>query len=75
MGAVIAWVFARALGSFAELDVFFGVAPEVALEADAEAARVAATDAAFAAVAYITAGLSLLSGVIAWFIQERKIWK
>ena len=75
MGAVIAWVFTRALGSFAELDVFFGVAPEVALEADAEAARVAATDAAFAAVAYITAGLSLLSGVIAWFTQERKIWK
>ncbi len=75
MGAVIAWVFTRALGGFAELDVFFGVAPEVPLEADAEAARVAASDAAFAAVAYITAGLSLLSGVIAWFTQERKIWK
>jgi EmrB/QacA subfamily drug resistance transporter len=75
MGGVIAWVFARALGSFAELDVFFGVKPDVPLEGEAEAARVAATDAAFAAVAYITAGLSLISGIIAWFTLERKIWK
>jgi EmrB/QacA subfamily drug resistance transporter len=75
MGAVIASVFARSLGTFAELDVFFGVAPEVPLKGEAEAARVAATDAAFAAVAYITAGLSLLSGIIAWFTLERKLWK
>jgi hypothetical protein len=75
MGAVISWVFGRALGGFAELDVFFGVAPEVPLEGAAEAARIAATDAAFAAVAYITAGLSLLSGIIAWFTQDRKLWK
>jgi EmrB/QacA subfamily drug resistance transporter len=75
MGGVIALVFGRALGSFAELDVFFGVAPEAALEPAAETARVAATDAAFAAVAYICAGLSLLSGVIAWFTQERRLGK
>jgi EmrB/QacA subfamily drug resistance transporter len=75
MGAVIASVFTHALGGFAELEVFFGVAPETPLDTEAEAARVAATDAAFAAVAYITAGLSALSGVIAWFTQERKIWK
>jgi hypothetical protein len=74
MGAVIAVVFTRALGGFAELDVFFGVAPDAPLDPEAEAARIAATDAAFAAVAYVTAGLSLLSGVIAWFTQERKIW-
>jgi MFS family permease len=75
MGAVIAVVFTRGLGGFAELDVFFGVVPEMPLAGTAEAARIAATDAAFAAVAYVTAGLSLLSGVIAWFTQERKIWR
>jgi EmrB/QacA subfamily drug resistance transporter len=75
MGAVIAFVFDRTLGSFAELDIFFGVAPDAALDGDAEAVRIAATDAAFAAVAYICAGLSLLSGVIAWFTQEKKLGK
>ena len=33
---------------------------------------VAATDAAFAAIAYVTAALSLLSGIIAWTTLERK---
>ena len=73
MGALIAIVFERTLGSFAELEIFFGVAPETALAADSEAARIAATDAAFAAVAYVTAGLSLLAAVIAWLTQERRI--
>ena len=36
--------------------MFFGVAPDAPLDADAEAARVAATDAAFAAVAYVMRG-------------------
>lgn len=72
MGAIIAVVFGRALGPFAEQAIFFGAAPGQTLPAEAEAARVAATDAAFAAVAYITAALSLLSGVIAWFTQVRK---
>jgi predicted MFS family arabinose efflux permease len=73
MGAVIAIVFDRALGTFAELDIFFGVAPVALLDGDAEAVRVAATDAAFATVAYICAGLSLFSGVTAWFTQESKL--
>ena len=34
---------------------------------------VAATDAAFAAIAYVTSALSLLSGVIAWFTLPRKL--
>lgn len=75
MGALAALVFGRALGSFAELDVFFGAVPEAALAADAEAARIAATDAGFAAVAYVCAALSLLSAGIAWFTQERRIGK
>jgi MFS family permease len=73
MGAVIAVVFDRTLGGFAELEVFFGVAPAPSLAPEEEAARVAATDAAFAAVCYITAGLSLLAGIVAWFTQEKRI--
>jgi predicted MFS family arabinose efflux permease len=73
MGALIRVVFDGALGEFAELQVFFGVKPDTALPADAEAARIAATDAAFAAVAYVCAGLSLLSALIAWFTQERRL--
>jgi predicted MFS family arabinose efflux permease len=73
MGALIAIVFERALGGFAEQSIFFGVASDSPLPADAEAARVAATDAAFAVVGYVTAALSLLSGVIAWFTLEKRI--
>jgi EmrB/QacA subfamily drug resistance transporter len=75
MGALIAVVFSRSLGSFAEQAIFFGEKPETPLAADAESARIVATDAAFAAVAYTTAALSLLSGVIAWFTQERRLGK
>jgi EmrB/QacA subfamily drug resistance transporter len=73
MGAVVAMIFGRSLGGFAELEVFFGVAPSSPLAHEAEAARVLATDAAFAAVCYVTAGLALLSGIIAWFTQERRL--
>lgn len=73
MGAVIAIVFDRALGSLAELDVYFGVAPASPLSGAEEAARIAATDAAFAAVCYVTAALSLFSGIIAWFTQEKRL--
>ena len=38
-------------------------------------AAVAATDAGFAAIAYVTAALSLLSGIIAWFTLEKRIGK
>jgi len=73
MGGVVAVVFETRLGGFAELPVFFGVVPGEPLPPDVEAARLLATNAAFAAVCYVTAGLSLLSGVIAWFTLERRL--
>lgn len=73
MGALIRVVFDGALGPFAELQIFFGEKPPSPLPADAEAARIAATDAAFAAIAYVCAGLSLLSAIIAWLTQERRL--
>ena len=71
LGLVVASVFEGALGSAAELPIFFGMAAQ-GLSASEEAARVAATDAAFASVAYITAVLSLVSAGIAWWTLERK---
>ena len=71
LGAVIAPVFDAALGSAAELPIFFGMAAE-GLSGEEEALRLAATDAAFATVAYITAALSLVSAVVAWLTLERK---
>ena len=73
MGGVVAVVFEQALGPAAELAIFFGVRPAQPPPPDIEAARLAATNAAFAAVCYATAVLSLLSAVIAWFTQERKL--
>ncbi len=75
MGGVAAFVFERSLGGFAELPVFFGMQPDTALAADAEAARQGANNAAFAAIAYCNAALALLSAVIAWFTQENKLRK
>lgn len=75
MGGVAAFVFERALGGFAELPVFFGMQPDAPLAADAEAARQAANNAAFAAIAYSNAALALLSAAIAWFTQENKLGK
>jgi len=46
--------------------------PAGELAPELEATRVAASDAAFAAIAYSNAALALLSAVIAWFTQERK---
>jgi len=71
LGLVVASVFERALGSAAELPIFFGL-PASGLTETEETMRLAATDAAFAAIAYVTAGLSLLSAVIAWLTLERK---
>jgi hypothetical protein len=34
--------------------------------------RIAASNAAFAAIAYTNAALALVSAAIAWFTQERK---
>lgn len=71
LGVVVASVFERALGSSAELPIFFGL-PAGGLSAEQEALRLGATDAAFAAVAYVTAALSVVSAVIAWLTLERK---
>ena len=70
LGAVIAPVFEQSLGAMAELPIFFGLATE-GLSASEEAARLYATDAAFSAVAYITAALSLVSALIAWVTLGR----
>jgi EmrB/QacA subfamily drug resistance transporter len=71
LGVIVASVFERALGSAAELPIFFGL-PSQGLSPDEEALRQGATDAAFAVVAYITAGLSLVSAAIAWWTLERR---
>lgn len=73
LGAVVAVVFERSLGGMAELGVFFGL-PGAGLAPEQEAVRLAATDAAFAAVAYVTAALSLVSAAIAWLTLERR-WR
>lgn len=73
MGALIRIVFALSLGGFAELEIFFGEKPPVPLETEAEAARVAATDAAFATVAYVCAALSLVSAITGWLTLERRL--
>ena len=70
MGGIAAVVFSHATGGAAQLS--FGRSPATPLPADVEAVRVGATDAAFATIAWITAGLSLLSAVIAWFTLEHK---
>ncbi|WP_375452602.1 MFS transporter [uncultured Devosia sp.] len=71
LGLVVASVFEQSLGSAAELPIFFGMAAP-GLSAGDEALRLAATDAAFASVAYITAVLSLISAAIAWWTLERQ---
>lgn len=71
LGAVVASVFEQGLGGAAELPIFFGVVPE-GLSAEEEALRLVATDAAFAAVAYITAALGVVSALVAWLTLERK---
>jgi hypothetical protein len=72
MGGVAAFVFERALSDFAELPGFFGMQPDSVLDQDAEAARVAANNAAFTAMACSNAGLALLSAAFAWFTQVRR---
>jgi EmrB/QacA subfamily drug resistance transporter len=68
MGGLGAWVFSGVVGASAG-DLSFGAPPAGGLTPEATAA----SDQAFAAIAYVTAALSLLSGVIAWFTLERKI--
>lgn len=62
MGSLAAWVYAAALNSGAASGIpgFGEPAP------DLDAARLAASDTAFAAVALVTALLCLLSAIVAW---------
>lgn len=66
MGSVAAWVYSAMLGSGAAGIPGFGEPAPAGLAGNLDAARVAAGDAAFAAVAWITAALCLLSAVTAW---------
>jgi EmrB/QacA subfamily drug resistance transporter len=72
MGGVAAYVFERALGPAAELQLFFGLLPAEPLPTATESARLAASNAAFATIAWCNAGLALLSAAIAWCTLERK---
>ncbi|KQZ14634.1 MFS transporter [Mesorhizobium sp. Root554] len=65
MGAVAAVVYSRTLGGEGALPGF-GELPTVALADNVEMLRKAASDAAFAAVAWITAALCAASAVTAW---------
>lgn len=70
MGALAALVFAGATGMPSGMS--FGLTPPQPLPADAEAVREAATDNAFATIAYVTAGLAVVSAILAWTTQKRK---
>ena len=65
MGAVAALVYSRTLGGEGALPGF-GELPTAALAPDAETLRRAASDAAFAAVAWVTAALCVVSAITAW---------
>ncbi|MDX8435291.1 MFS transporter [Mesorhizobium abyssinicae] len=65
MGSLAAWVYALNTGAAPGIPGFGQQAP-AGLASDLEAARLAASDAAFAAVAAVTTLLCLLAAVIAW---------
>ena len=71
MGSVAALVFQSALGGAGQ-GLSFGL-PASGLPAETEAARQAATDSAFAAIAFSTAVLALVSAVIAWLTLEKRL--
>jgi EmrB/QacA subfamily drug resistance transporter len=68
MGGLAALIFNSAVGEGAA-GLSFGAPQPGGLPPEAAAA----TDAAFAAIAYVTAALSLLSGIIAWLTLERRL--
>lgn len=73
MGGVAAFVFAAQISGTdaAGAGVSFGAMPEAGTVSEAaEAARIAASNSAFAAVAWVTAALAGLSAVIAWMTLE-----
>lgn len=63
LGVVVAGRYAAVLGGTPDMP---GFGEQGNLPGDAEALRIAASDAAFAAVAWITAALSLAAALIAW---------
>ncbi|KRB21418.1 MULTISPECIES: MFS transporter [Mesorhizobium] len=67
MGSLAAWVYAHALdGSAISAVPGFGEPAPAGLAPALDAARLAASDAAFSVVSWVTALLCLLSAVIAW---------
>lgn len=72
MGGVVSFVFQRAVAGTGAEGLSFGRPPGAALTAAGEAVRVTATNAAFSAVAWITAGMALCSALVAWLTLERK---
>ena len=67
MGSLAAWVYANALDGNATPGVpGFGEPVPAGLAPALDAARLAASDAAFSAISLVTALLCLLSAVIAW---------
>ncbi|MHA6685600.1 MFS transporter [Mesorhizobium sp. A556] len=65
MGSLAAWAYANAFGMPGAI-VGFGESAPTGLSPALDAKRIAAGDAAFAAVASVTALLCLLSAIIAW---------
>ncbi len=66
MGGVAALRYASLLGEGAGTVPGFGEQPATALPAEVESIRLAASDAAFAAIAWVTAALCVLSALTAW---------
>jgi len=71
LGSIAGIVFNNVYGGAAS-GVEFGALPAAPLPADAEALRVAASNAAFEAICYAASVLCLVSAAIAWFTQPSK---
>ena len=70
MGGVVAFRYAAAADGATNIPGFGE--PAANLPAGADAIRIAASDAAFSAVAWVTAALCLLSAIIAWMTIARE---
>jgi EmrB/QacA subfamily drug resistance transporter len=70
MGALAALVFSRAANMPSGMS--FGMVPPTPLSPQDEAIRSAATDNAFATIAYVTAGLAVISAILAWTTQRHE---
>ncbi len=74
VGAVASLVFASVLGANMS-GIEFGARPAAPLEAGVEMLRIAATNNAFQAIAWVSALVLLIASIIAWTTQpswERK---